>query len=432
MTVTIQPGAISGEISAIPSKSHLHRLLIFAALADKPTIISSRITGAEDIDATIRCLVALGATIQANAPQNNYEVSPIDRSHIKVEPVLLRCGESGSTLRFMLPVVCALGIHCAFEMKGRLPQRPLAPLDNQLESHDIRLWREPNAPEILKCIGKLANGEFSLPGDVSSQYISGLLMALPLMGESNKIVVSEPIESAGYISMTLDAMEAFSQKPEITKYANGITYHIKNGNFKSPGEIAAEGDWSNAAFWLCAGAMPGGNVRLCGVSQNSNQGDREVMEILSRMGAGVDYVSDAITVTEKARHATEIDARAIPDLIPVLAAVAAVAEGTTVVKNASRLRIKESDRLATATKTLAALGADIHETPDGLIIRGVKRLSGGTVDAHGDHRIAMTAAIAGSACDAPVTITGAEAVNKSYPQFWDDLKMLGKSIEFIG
>jgi 3-phosphoshikimate 1-carboxyvinyltransferase len=419
MTVKILPGGIAGEVAAIPSKSHLHRLLIFATLADSETLIFCRETTAEDIIATVDCLCALGAEIEKN--ENGYAVTPINREKLakKNETIILPCGESGSTLRFMLPVVCALGVRGAFEMKGRLPERPLAPLDEQLKSHGIRLWREK--PDVLFCEGQLAAGEYELPGDVSSQYVTGLLMALPLLRGKSRLTITSPLESAAYVDITLDVAKNFGQTYENFEI-NGVS------SFKNPEKINADGDWSNGAFWLCAGAMPRGDIRMSGLEKNSTQGDREIFNVLKKMGADISWSGGVIHAKEKNRAAAEIDAREIPDLIPVLAAVASVSEGTTVFKNAARLRIKESDRLMSTAKTLTALGADIRETEDGLIVEGKKNLRGGTVDAHGDHRIAMMAAIASAACEEPVTVTNAQAVNKSYPNFWRDLEMLGKKI----
>jgi len=335
-------------------------------------------------------------------------------------------------LRFMLPVVCALSVRGTFQMKGRLPQRPMAPLDAQLEGHGIHLWR--SEPDLLCCEGKLSPGEYRLPGDISSQYITGLLMALPLLDGSSSLTVTQPIESEDYISMTLEVAESFGQKPKVTYLGSqpphDIRYDIQGaGAFTSPDRLAAEGDWSNGAFWLCAGAMPGGDIKLRGLKKDSRQGDREVCDILARMGAQANWENDTLYVKEGERRGTEIDVRAIPDLGPVLAAVAAAGTGTTVIKNASRLRLKESDRLYATTRTLTILGADVKETEDTLVINGRPRLKGGVVDAFGDHRIAMMAAIASAACTEPVTVTGAEAVNKSYPAFWKDLAALGKNVK---
>jgi 3-phosphoshikimate 1-carboxyvinyltransferase len=319
-------------------------------------------------------------------------------------------------------------------MKGRLPQRPLAPLDTQLENGGIRLWRE--GADMLHCEGRLSPGNYHLSGNVSSQYTSGLLFALPLLDGPSRLTVAHPIESADYIAMTLEALAAFGQKPVITEHPeknpNITQYDIEGSRaFTGLPRIAAEGDWSNAAFWLCAGAMPGGDIRLDALNKNSAQGDREICAILARMGADVRWDGGTLRVREGRRLGTEIDARAIPDLVPALSAVAAAAETgeKTVIRNAARLRLKESDRLLTTAQTLVVLGADITEREDSLLITGRRQLDGGAVRSCGDHRIAMMAAIAAAACTGAVRIAEAEAVNKSYPAFWNDLAALGKNIE---
>ena len=421
MKVTVNPGGIAGHVQAIPSKSNLHRLLICAALADRATVIRSAPTEAVDIHATISCLAALGAEITRR--EDGFNVIPLNRSKIPANCVL-PCAESGSTLRFMLPVACALGANAEFHMHGRLPQRPLAPLDGLLTAHGIEL-SFPKL-DVLRATGQLTPGRFSLPGNVSSQFISGLLMALPLLAGDSEIAVEGVVESMDYITMTTDTLGVFGQAPGF----DGGVYRITSGRpFAGPGTVAAEGDWSNGAFWLCAGAMPGGDITQSGLRPDSAQGDREVCNILARMGADIHWGEDGLRVSENTRRGTEIDARAIPDLIPVLAAVAAVSEGTTVVRNAARLRLKESDRLASTAQVLNSLGARVTEDADGLRIEGVPKLRGGVVDSWGDHRIAMMAAVASAACAEPVTITGAQAVNKSYPAFWDVLRQLGKAVQ---
>ena len=454
MKVTLLPGGAkdmthgASPVKAIPSKSHLHRLLILASLANNKSLTSERTqicfehSQAEDIKATADCLSALGAGIETL--EDGFLVTPIDRQKLPAK-ALLPCMESGSTLRFMLPVVCALGVTGEFVMAGRLPERPLAPLDTELSRNGIHLWR-PN-PNSLHCEGKLAAGKYTLPGNISSQYISGLLMALPLLEKDSSLTVEGPVESADYIAMTLQAVEAFGLKigtgasnnrepiPDAPIPSPQSQILIPGGiGFTSPGKINAEGDWSNAAFWLCAGAMPGGNIEMSGLNRQSAQGDREVCAILERMGARLTWEPPSppkeslLRVSEGGRRGVEIDARTIPDLVPVLCAVAAVSAGETIVKNAERLRLKESDRLAATAQTLNALGANVKEEPGGLRIQGVEGLRGGEVDAWGDHRIAMMAAIASLACKDPVTITGAQAVRKSYPAFWEKFGGLGKKI----
>jgi len=405
----------------------MHRLLIHAALADGKTVINTTQTKAEDIQATIACLKALGAEI---TPQDaGLIVTPINRATMPKNCVL-PCNESGSTLRFMLPVVCALGVHGTFQMAGRLPKRPMEILEEQLIRHGITLTRP--SPTTLHCKGRLTNGHYALQGDISSQYITGLMMALPLVDGSSKLTVYKPIESLDYIKLTLKVANAFKLKYGKTA-KNSITtleYTFEGkSRYVSPSEIDVEGDWSNAAFWLCAGAMPGGSITMRGMKSDSTQGDKKICDILKQMGANVTWQPDRVLdVSHNTLCGTEIVAYAIPDLVPVLAAVAAVSEGVTTVKKAKRLRIKESDRLMTTTKTLSALGAKITEEESGLTIEGVPALKGGTVDAFGDHRIAMMAAIASAVCAGPVIITGAEAVNKSYPNFWEDLAKLGKKV----
>lgn len=388
MTETIQPKPLLGTIAAIASKSMAHRLYICAALADRPTEILCG-SDSKDIRATRTCLAAM---------KNGGS---------------LPCGESGSTLRFLLPVAAALGRETEFRMEGRLPQRPLAPLDEQLTAHGAQLSRP--APDILRCTGKLTPGSYTLPGNVSSQYISGLLFALPLLDRPSTLTVTGPIESAPYIDMTLDALRRFGVDIRVENQ----TYFIPSGGYRSPGRAEVEGDWSNSAFWLCAGAV-GAPVTVTGLKEDSLQGDRAVLDVLRRFGARV----DGTTVSPAPLHGIEIDAGPIPDLIPVLSVVAAAASGTTRVVHAQRLRLKESDRIASVLQMLRGLGAEAEETADGLLIRGGNRLPGGTVDSCNDHRIAMAAAIGSILCDGPVTVTGAEAVEKSYPGFWSDFRRL--------
>ena len=413
-------GAPRGKVRAIPSKSHVHRLLILAALADKETNIHMPKTKAVDIWATIRSLQALGAKI--TQVETGFHVCPIDRATLPQKAVL-PVEESGSTLRFLLPIVAALGVEGEFHMVGRLPERPMDVLEDEMRKKGIRFWRD--TPNVLSCTGQLQAGDYVLPGDISSQYVTGLLLALPLLGEKSHLTITGTVESKDYITLTLDAMAAFDFAPGTA----GNTYHISHdASFTSPREIVAEGDWSNAAFWLCAGAMPNGEIHMDGLEEQSKQGDKEVVDILSKMGAKLQWSEGQLSATEGTRFGVEIDAIPIPDAIPVLSAVAAVGEGMTLVKNAVRLRIKESDRLNATATVLNTLGANVIEQEAGLTIHGVPHLTGGTVDSWGDHRIAMMAAIASFACTEDVVITNAEAVNKSYPTFWEELGQLGKQV----
>ncbi|SHH93840.1 3-phosphoshikimate 1-carboxyvinyltransferase [Sporobacter termitidis DSM 10068] len=415
MTVTITKPITGGAVGAIASKSMAHRLLICAALASAPSSVVCAETSA-DIDATAGCLTALGARIDFDG--GVFRVVPIPR------PVAgertLAVGESGSTLRFMLPVACALGADASLTMAGRLPSRPLSPLYEELISHGCAISAPGYNP--LRTSGQLTGGKYTIPGNISSQFISGLMFALPLLHGESRIKILGDIESKPYIDMTLAALKEFGVTVKPGRQMYGIA---GNQQYASGRTVTVEGDWSNAAFWLCAGAVGSGEITVTGLSTDSLQGDKGVVDILERFGARVRRGGGSVTVSRGALKGIDIDAGDTPDLVPALAAVAAAAEGTTVFRNAGRLRIKESDRLKTVTETLAALGADIAETEDGLVVRGKPRLGGGTVSAHGDHRIAMAAAVVSSVCAGPVTIAGAEAVNKSYPGFFSDFTILG-------
>ena len=408
MNISLPAGTLTGSVRIPASKSQAHRLLICAALGESPVTLSCDGIS-RDIDATARCLQALGAQVT------------VDGSAICLTPgrtdgaAALPCGESGSTLRFLLPVAAAMGVVATFCMEGRLPQRPLAPLDSELERHGVTLRREGDT---LTVSGQLLPGDYTLPGNVSSQYISGLLMALPLLSGDSTLTVTEPVESAAYIAMTEDALRlsgiAFAKDGWVYRIPGGQTAHL-------PADLSVEGDWSNAAFFLCAGALSETGVTVTGLNAASSQGDRAVVDILRQFGAKVTETADSVTVSAQKLHGITIDAAPIPDLIPTLSVVAACADGETNIVNAARLRLKESDRIATTAALLRAVGGSVAELPDGLTIHGAA-LCGGTVDACNDHRIAMAAAVAASVC--PVTVLGSQCVQKSYPRFWEDYAAL--------
>lgn len=412
MDKVITPHPLGGQIVAIASKSQAHRLLICAALADRPTTIACAELS-KDIEATAACLNALCA--DAAYQSGSYHVAPRPRPRV----CCCDCGESGSTLRFLLPVAAALGVKTTFQLHGRLPERPLSPLWEELEAHGCRLSR-PTADTVL-CEGKLTGGAYHMAGNISSQFISGLLFALPMTGGESDIMLTSPLESADYVRMTLSALRAFGIAVE--ERENG--WHIPAGqHYRSCGSAAVEGDWSNAAFWLTAGAISQA-VTVRGLSPDSPQGDRRIAALLHRFGAEVTWEADAVTVRPRKLRGIDINARDIPDLVPPLALCAACAEGTTKIYGAERLRIKESDRLQSVAGALKSLGAEVEILPDGLLIHG-GQLVGGTVDSQNDHRIAMLAAIASAVCRAPVTLLGAEAVQKSYPRFWADFEIMQK------
>lgn len=417
MNSEIIPSPLGGTVRAIPSKSDAHRLLICAALADRPTVIHVPETS-QDISATAGCLTALGADIRYE--NGSYRVTPIKES--AVSPVL-DCGESGSTLRFLLPVAASINDNVGFEGHGRLPERPIGELVSVMEEHGVK-FHGHKLP--IKTGGKMRGGDFYLPGNISSQYITGLLLALPNTAEGGSIHLTTALESAAYVDMTLFSLHRFGIVTE--EIPDG--WHIPGGQaFRSPGELQADGDWSNAAFFLAAGAICG-EVTVSGLDINSTQGDREICSILSRFGADVIISDNDITVKKAPLHGCEIDLKNIPDMLPALAVAASFADGTTIFTGGARLRIKESDRLRTVCTMINSLGGDAAETNDGLIVKG-KPLSGGKVSGSGDHRIVMAAAIAASMANGRVTITGAEAANKSYPKFFDDFKLLGGNCNVI-
>ena len=413
MNKTILPGARTGEVHIPASKSQAHRMLLCAAMGENEVTLRCRGLS-KDILATVACLKALGASVDAEGEV--LHLRPVSAPPPGL--CLLPCGESGSTLRFLLPLVGALGASAVFEREGRLPERPIEPLGRELCRNGMDI-RSDGAR--LSCSGQLRPGAFSLPGNISSQYISALLMTLPLLEGESTLHMEGTLESAAYVAMTEEVLRLGGVRTEKTGYG----YRIPGGQrCRFAPELSVEGDYSNAAFFLCAGALSERGIRVTGLDPRSRQGDRAIVPLLEEMGAQVASDGSSVTVKRAALHGITIDASPIPDLIPVLSVVAAAASGETRVIHAQRLRLKESDRLHSTTQMLRALGAEAEELPDGLVIRGGRTLAGGTVDACGDHRIAMSAAVAGGICRGAVTICGSECVQKSYPDFWTDFQQL--------
>ncbi len=417
--IEITPGFLNGNVSAITSKSDLHRILICAALADRETKIHINRGLSDDINATAECLTAMGAEVRISGDM--ITVKPVTDAK---SGVLLNCRESGSTLRFLLPVASAVAGNFSITGEGRLPERPLDTLLDLMISHGCEVSSR-KLP--LSATGTLLPGTYSLRGDISSQYISGLLFALPLLEGDSEIVLSSPLQSKRYVDMTISTLSVFGVN--IIRTDSG--YSIKGGqNYISPAETQAEGDWSNSAFWLCAGAL-GGSISCAGLNMESTQGDRRILQILAQMGAEIEYDGNYLSVKHKPLHAVEVSVSDIPDLVPALAVVMSVAEGRSVIKDAGRLRLKESDRLHSVTVSLNSIGADITEFEDRLEISGVGKLRGGTADSFNDHRIAMALAVASTVCENKLTITNAQAVRKSYPEFFDDFNRSGGKADVI-
>ncbi len=388
MNLCITPGPLEGTVTPPPSKSQAHRAILAQLLAGGGTV--SNLETSQDIEATQRCAAALKAQ--------------------GTDLPLLDCGESGSTLRFLIPIALALRGGGRFTGRGRLMDRPQKPYFDIFDEKGIFYEQKDGA---LTVKGELKPGEYRLPGNVSSQFVTGLLYALPLLEGESRIVLTSPLESRGYVDMTLDVLDRF-----------GVRVEVLEDGFLVPGDqvfqardFTIEADWSQAAFWMAAGLL-GNPVLTVGLSDQSTQGDRVIDEHFASFAWGT-------------WRTVEIDVSNCPDLLPPLAVMAAFHDGTTRLINAARLRLKESDRLATVTKMLTALGGQVEEGPDWLAIPGTRFLRGGTVDGANDHRIVMAAAIAATRCTGPVTILGAEAVNKSYPTFWEEYKRLGGEFDVL-
>ena len=382
MNLTITPTRLSGTVTPPPSKSQAHRLLLCAALAGGESRIEN-LADSQDIQATRRCMAEL-KTERNSLPRFD-------------------CGESGSTLRFLIPIALALRGGGVFTGHGRLMERPQKPYFDIFDEKGVRYEQRDG---VLTVQGKLPPGVYRLPGNVSSQFVTGLLYALPLLEGDSELVLTTPLESRGYVDMTLEALARFGIRG--TERENGFL--IPGRQKYCPAQASVEADWSQAAFWLAAAAL-GNPVQPVGLEEDSSQGDRVIGDYYVPLCRPGDV---------------DIDLSQCPDLAPPLAVMAAVRCGTTRLVNAGRLRLKESDRLASITQVLRALGADVEEGPDFLRIQGRDALAGGcTVDCCNDHRIAMMAAVAAARCESPVTLTGAECVAKSYPDFWAHYRMLG-------
>lgn len=430
MDMVVWPGSASGIVAAPSSKSEAHRLLICAALADKPSEVVCP-TLSDDVHATVQCLRALGAQIEVSG--TTLTVEPLPRSNKGIPCALpqaeLDCGESGSTLRFLLPVVAALGKGAAITAHGRLPNRPLSPLYERLIEGGATLSQQGEVPLIVG--GTLHAGSYELPGDVSSQYVTGLLLAACALRDRIEVVVRTPVESIPYIDITVAALKAFGV--DVQDYdgitSDGHKAHCwvadARNSLSAPSRVEARGDWSNGAFWLALSAL-GHSIEVANLDVTTTQGDRWILEGLGTLGHGLISSSEQLQCSGNTGHAATLDVTNCPDLVPPLAAVAALCPGTTHIIGAARLALKESNRLATVSAVINSLGGSACPHADGIIIEGTSQpLPGGVVDAAGDHRIAMMAAILATRTSTPTTICGAECVSKSYPGFFDDLRALG-------
>lgn len=413
--IKITPTQLNGTVAIPPSKSMAHRAIICAALAKGKSRID-HIEYSQDILATITAMQALGAQIETF---EDYLLIDGTLTGSQQE-CQIDCKESGSTLRFMVPVSLIHENHVRFIGEGNLGKRPLNVFYDIFDEQGIS-YQYQNEILDLKIQGQLKAGEFKVPGNVSSQFISGLLFALPLLEGDSKIIVTSKLESIGYIDLTLQMLKTFGI---VITHDHYQEFHIVGRQSYHAHDYYVEADYSQAAFYLVAGAL-GNSVSLKGLNLESLQGDKEAIDILKRMGAALTKEAGFIKVEAKQLKATTIDGSQCPDVIPVLALAASLAEGTTKIEHAERLRIKECDRLAAVATELTKLGAKITETTDGLIIEGVQQLNGGQVSAWADHRIAMTLAIASTCAQTEIIIDNKECVKKSYPSFWQDFEQLG-------
>ena len=401
MDIKITPNYLHGDINVPPSKSLSHRALICAALANGTSRIKNSLD-CVDTEATIEVLTKLGAEIVRDG--NDIIVHGISKTRTTFSA---DCRESGSTLRFLLPVAAALGASATLHGRGKLPERPITPYFTELTKNGIIFHSEKMPYEIS---GQLKAGTYSLAGDISSQFVSGLLFALPLLDGDSEIVITTPLQSKPYVDITIDCMRSFGV--EVEEKENG--YHVKGNQKYIPTEYTVEADMSQAAFFLVANAI-GADLNVLGLNPNSMQGDSAILQITEQCGG----------------KAFDVDASQIPDLVPILTVLAAFCDGVSHITNCGRLRIKECDRLAAISTELNKLGAKVEEGADSLTVTGVKSLHGGVCDSHNDHRIPMALAVASQRCTEPLTILDAKCVSKSYPEFWNDFSSIGGKFNVV-
>lgn len=416
----ITPRRLSGTITAPPSKSDAHRAIICAALSGGICEIHP-IALSHDVTATINAMCALGAKIQILGDR-----LLIDGTHMfTISRTDINCNESASTLRFLIPILATAGINARLIGSQTLGHRPLQPYLDCLASHGAIFSHQNTLP--LDISGTLLPGEFFIPANISSQFISGLLLALPLLKSDSQIHLSTQLESASYIDMTIDTMNRFGVTVEKTDYG----YKISGNQRYLRTDYTIEGDWSQAAFYLAAGVL-GENIKVSGLKSTSLQADRAIFDLLVRFGGELSYVPDGVMASQGKLHGTNIYASQIPDLVPILSVVAALSEGTTHIMGASRLRLKESNRLEAIQQALSSLGANIQELEDGLIIEGTSALGKANVCGQGDHRIVMALCIAATRAADKVSINDANSISKSYPSFFEDYDKLGGMVNIIG
>ena len=429
MKIKIKPSTLNGKIEIPPSKSYSHRAVIAAALAEseKKSMIDN-LKFSVDITTTTDIMENWGAKIKRfesalEIVGNDGKVVPKDK--------YVQCNESGSTIRFLIPVGITSEHELIFDGKGKLVDRPLDSYYKIFEEQGLKY--ETTVGKLpLTVNGKLKAGNYEIDGNISSQFITGLLYALPLLDGDSKLIINKNLESKGYIDLTLEILQLAGIEIKNNDYKS---FEIKGTQSYKPFDYTVEGDYSQVAFWIVAGiisAKRDNEVKCLHVNKNSLQGDREIIEIVTRMGANLEIFDDYVIVKPSKTKGTVIDISQCPDIAPILTVLAALSEGETRIINGERLRIKESDRITSIKTELNKLGANVAEKGDSLIIQGVQGFTGGvTVSAWNDHRIAMSLAVASSRCEKEIILEEAESVRKSYPHFWDDFVKMGGEIEIV-
>lgn len=397
--VRLKNSILSGEITVPPSKSAAHRAMICSFLAGAGSV--GPITSSNDMRAMKQVISAL-----------NSGSDTID------------CIESGNTLRFMIPVAAALGRKCTFVGSGRLPERPITEYLRLLPEHGVECICE-NGKIPLSIKGKLTSGVFEIPGNISSQYITGLLFALPLLDGDSKIVITTKLESRPYVDMTIKILSDYGIAVEETEYG----YFVKGSQKYTVRDYTVESDWSQAAFFLVAGAICG-DITLKGLDLTSTQGDKEIINVLKRFGADITTDGNTIRCKKSSLNGITVDVTDIPDTVPAIAVAAAYAKGTTVICGGERLRLKESDRITSVVSNLKKMGVDACERQDGMVIVGGEP-HGAMLDGYNDHRIAMAFSVAALCANGETQISDAQSVNKTYPDFYNDYNSLGGKADVI-
>lgn len=404
MDIKITPSKLCGSVNVPSSKSFAHRQIICAALSDGKSVVSN-VSVSQDIEATVRAMNTLGADLTING--NTVTANPFKGAADTNMPITIDCGESGSTLRFIIPVAAALGVKATFTGRGKLPVRPLTPYVTELSKNGID-FGSYNGTLPMTISGKLRSGRFEIAGDISSQFITGLILGLSLTDGRSEIILTSRLQSKPYVDITVESLKMFGVQVKETE--NG--YEVSGGQGFKACDCAVEGDFSQAAFFYVANAL-GSSIAMPNMPKHSVQGDSVIRKVCGN------------------RTAFELDCSDIPDIVPVMSVFASALKGTTSLKNVGRLRIKESDRIETTIGLLKSLGGNAWCDNDTLFVEGVGKLRGGTIDSHNDHRIAMSAAIAATICNEDVIIKDAGCVKKSYPRFFEDYNELGGNANVI-